>query len=259
MTRYALEASEIVRFTPASLASLPLPPVFLIKPATRRERRLHQRLIVENGLRFHDAKAIRAEMLRVLQAEWSPELFEENEQRLQQFWLAVDSHRKEQAERPETERTAFEHPDIEPVAVLTDQLTQCAPTLRKMAADNLAFSRDNLALLVGCLMVGWEQVGPPFKLEAGCVPLDRIEDVADWLAETETAHAGKIEGVGEPGTAFAELCSEAGAQAYLSEEERKNSASPSTSPATPNGSTMDGPASGNGSSETMSTTETPAT
>jgi hypothetical protein len=232
VTRIPHESSEVRLFTPASLANLPSPPTFLFKPATRRERRLHGRMIMEAGLQHHSQPAVRDEIIRALHAGWSPDLVAGQEPRLLAYWAALDEHISAQAKVPFEERIAFTHPDDEPVALLNEQVVNAWSPLRRMAADNSAFSNESPILMACCIIIGWEHVDVSFALEAGAVPIERMEDVGEWLKSIEKKHFGKIEGIGVPGMAFTELCLEAANSLYLTEEERKNSASLSPSSST---------------------------
>jgi hypothetical protein len=261
VTGYPLEASELQFFVPPSLANLPTPPTFTIKPATRRERRLSQRLHVEQGLRRHSDIAIRAEMITALEKLWSPDLFSQHEPILRAYWDALDQHNHKISELPFEERltVTFDHPDQKGVEELIDRIIKAWPPLRSMAADNLAFAQQSPALFACCVVVGWDNVDVPFALDCGSVPYDRIEDVGDWLEELEEKHAGKIEGIGAPGTAFKQLCIHAGAALYLTKEEAKNFGSPSPTTSTQNTSKETGEEATAGSSKGKCSPGTPRT
>lgn len=239
MTGIPIEAGEVRRFTPPSLANLPSPPTFLLKPAGRREKRAHGRLIVEAGLRRHSQEAMRDEMIRALSSQWSPELVAEHEPRLRAYWDALDCWIKQVREQAEgakkddgAETPRFEHPDKKAIDKLNDQIVDAWPPLRKMAADNIAFDEESPLLMACCLVLGWENVSVPFALEAGNVPVERMEEMSEWLGDLEQEKAGQVEGIGARGTAFAELCLETGKALYLDKAQEKNSGSPSPTTST---------------------------
>lgn len=257
MTRYPVEASEIQRYTPESLANLPSPPVFLIKPATRREKRLHQRLILESGLSRHTDASIREEMIRGLAELWSPDQFAEYEPRIRDYWNALDQWLARVAKLPPEERIkeVFEHPDQVAVDEVISRIYKIWQPLLVMVADNIEFREQAPMLTLSCMLTGWEHVGTPFVLTGNFVPLDTIEDIADWLGKLEADHQD-IEGVQASGTAFAQLTLETGKALMLSEEERKNFDSPSPTPSSQDSSI--GEEATASSSKELATPDTPA-
>ncbi len=245
-------------FTPPSLANLPSPPTFLLKPATRREQRLNRRLLVEQGLSRHSDQSLRDETVRALHETWSEDLVAEHEPRLRQFWAELDQHVATVRQEGRSLRDApFKHPDSDAVALLADQIARGWPPLRRMIADNLAFDEESPALYTCCIVAGWQNVDVPFSIEAGRVPVAKMEDVEDWLRDLEEREAGRAEGIGSPGTAYAELCLECARALYLTEADAKNSASPSPTPSIPN--TSNGTATADSSSKASSTPDAPQT
>ncbi len=226
---FPIEAGEARPFVPPSLAKLPDPPSFTFKPATRREKRLHRRLLKEEGLSWHSEPAVRAELLRAIEANWSADLVAEHQPRLRAYWDALDYHRKE------TPDDLFLHPDQDHIESLIEQAARAWPPLRKMDADNDMFRVEGPAILASCLLTGWDGPVAPFRLDGGRVPLDCLDDLAEELAALEVEHAG-ADGVGLAGTAFMQICGEAASLLYVTETERKNSASPSPSTSTPSDS-----------------------
>lgn len=257
MTKYAQEATEVLSWTPPSLASIPNPPVLLLKPGTRRERRIYSRMLVEEGLRLHSQAAFRDETIKGLKELWSPEIFAENEGRLKAYWDAFDQHQRdnEGAKDP----SPFDHPDREPVEEMSRRITRAWAPLREMAADIISYNEDAPAVMVAILLAGWKNIDLPFLLVEGTVPLDRVEDLEARLeaVENDPEHR-KIEGV-QPGLAAMQLRAKCAERLFLTEAERKNSASPSLSISTPQPSTENGAVEEAGTSAASDiSTETPA-
>ena len=84
------EASEVEDFTPASLANLPAPPVFLLRAASGRDWRRYQYTLRAEGLEYHGSEAFRDEALRALRALWSDGDYEANAARLRAYWTLID-------------------------------------------------------------------------------------------------------------------------------------------------------------------------
>lgn len=220
------EASEIERFTPASLADIENPPSFRLRAASRRERRRYDRLLIEEGLRRHDKEDMREEMIRGLRALTSDEEYETWALNLRQHWDAVDAWEDEHKGMPADELPAFEAPgpDEAAIAKVTRGIHENWPPLRKMAADNLLFGREAPALLISIIVSGWSNLDTPFVSREGVLPLDTVDRIDADLAALEKAN-----GMDE-GKAFVELYVAATGRMFLSEETEKNSSSPPPSP-----------------------------
>lgn len=252
-----LEATDILDFTPDSLANIVPKPVFRLKAGSRREREKYQHLVVSEGLRYHTQESLRAETLRGLQELWSPDVFAEQQGRLKAFWDAVEQHHKaiEGVEDP----PAFEHPDMAAVQALTDEVTRAWPPLRTMGADNLTFTNNSPALMLSIILKGWSNFDCSFGMHGGVIPLDKIEELEEALQSAEQkASAEKIDGVGQPGTAFLQLCAAAGKRLWLSRSEEKNSSSPAPSAPTQPPSETGGEEIAGTSKAQASSNETPA-
>jgi hypothetical protein len=149
------------------------------------------------GLTYHPAGAFRAEMLRALASLYAPEDREAAAARLQTYWQVVDAG------------TAQDPAEEAAVNDLSLRLTEAWPPLARLGAANLQFVDAAPSVAVAMLCVGWSGLDVPHRRQVH-VPLTLIDRVAERLAEIERqAVADKVEGVGAPGTAFAELCSAA--------------------------------------------------
>lgn len=253
MASVPYEASEIERFTPASLASIENPPSFRLRAASRRERRRYDRLLIEEGLRRHDKEDMREEVIRGLRALTSDDEFEAWELNLRQYWEAVDAWEEEHQGKAAEDIPTFEAPgpDEAAIAEVTRGIHENWPRLRKMAADNLMFSREAPALLISIIVSGWSGLDTPFASREGVLPLETVDRI-----DTDLAALEKANGMDE-GKAFVELYVAATNRMFLSEQTEKNSSSPPPSP-TDQPTMTTGPESANGTSKASATSnETP--
>ena len=255
MARFPLEASEIERFTPPSLANIPTPPVFLLRAGSRRDRRTYQRLLIEEGLTHHSQDKFRAETIRGLQALWSPEIYEQHVPRLKHFWEAIDQHAEAQKGKDTPDPFVFDPDEQSALAELNSRITKAWAPLRKLAADNILYSSEAPSVMLSILLVGWEHAQISYARADGRVSLDLLEELEDALADMEQQHAG-IEGVGMPGTAFMQIATKATNRLFLDESMEKNSASPPPSSATPPDSKTDGKGKALGTSKASATSKT---
>ena len=231
-----LTADEMENFTPPSLANLPSPPVFILKTASQRAWIAFQDALadypgLDRPLIFHSQDVMRAEMLRGFDTLYVGEAVAAAKVRLRETWQLLDM--AEQADDPE----AVEQPSpaaLAEMAELAAGITKEWSPLRKMAADNLRWSRDAPRIAVGMFVAGWSGIDLPYEREEGVVSLVHIDKLAEVMGVIEAeSRAANIVGVGANGAAFRELSNEAFGRLNLTETERKNSSSPSPSPSSP--------------------------
>lgn len=219
-------SDELERYTPPVLKNVPVPPVFLLRPADGRELRQFEYRLMAEGLQFHGADAFRAQMLVALKELWSPEDFEPHASRLRSYWALCDQN----AQVDEAEAAAIRE--------LTERLMRIWPALSRMAADNKRFSDESGRIAASMFIVGWTGLEVSYSRDAGTVPLAKIDKVEIELAAMETkAKADKVEGAADPGTAFVQLATAAYLRLVLTRDEEKNSSSPPPSKPDPLGST----------------------
>jgi len=258
VTNYPAERGEILAFTPDSIANLPSPPVFRIKPGTGRDRRALTKLLISEGLVRHSLADLREETLRGLKAQWSDDVFGEQEGRIRGYWDAFDQHIKEH--EGEEEIPDFVHADAQAMHDLSKQIFEAWEPLRQMAADNQDYDATWPSLILCVMLAGWSGIDVMCKREAGIVPLESIAELSESLSSIEEENGGIVDGIVSPGVAFMQLCSEAANRLTLNRSEEKNSASPSPSTSTPNTSKKGGKANKSSRSKaSASSTETPAT
>lgn len=255
MTKYPVEGGELVEYTPDSLANLPVPPKFFLRPMTERDRRRLRKLAIQEGLRNHDSDALRAETLRGLKELWSEEVYSEQEGRMRAFWEASDQYEKEieGVEEPEP----FDHPDLVWMLELSERVTRAWPPLLKMAADNDEYQSTWPKLIASLTLAGWRDIDVRYERVEGVVTLRCLDDLESKMAEIEDhAVADQIEGAIGRGAAFVQLVTRAIRMFGVNKDEEKNSASPSKSSTTPNTSKESGKEAKAGSSTAKNSTET---
>ncbi len=220
---------QTIRFTPATLANMADPPVFLFRPATTRDAYAFQGRLIEEGLRAHDMDQLRARQRAAIREHFTPEEADEAIPQLQAVWDSLDQNVPIDAETMKT------------MVAFVDSLTAADAPLRKMLAQNEAFSRDAPRLALGLLLKGWEHLPSlRFRRLQGVMPIEVADELAIALMcrEHAAAEAG-IEGI-VPGSAFDEICTHALNSMSLTMEERGKSKPLSSSPSDPNGSTTAG-------------------
>lgn len=227
-----LSASEKSEFTPASLANLPVAPVFLFRPATRRDARAFWQLCAVKGLTLHQSGDIRSAIRVELQKLWDQESFDLEMPRLQSLWDTLDYN----SGLPKEQQVPIDPGEQAAADTLMKQLFAVSEPLRQMMVDNDAFMADAPKLALGYFMIGWRGINAPQRKVAGSIPLDCIDGLEEALlaVEKEAAESG-VEGV-EPGAAFAELAIHAFNLLSLTGAEAGNSALPSAPGPTPNSS-----------------------
>lgn len=255
MANVPYEASEIERFTPACLADIENPPVFRLKAASRRDRKRYELLIGEEGLRYHDAQAIRDEMLRGLQDLWSPDDYERIEPLLREYWQAKDEWREANADKAEAdvEPFLFDAFSEDDARELTNRITEAWSPLRRLASQNSLFVRESPKLIASLVISGWSGIAVAFAKQEGIIPLETIDEIAQTLNEMEEAATGVV-----VGAAYSQLMLACSRRLFLSGQAEKNSSSPPPSSTNPP-STNSGTVSVDGSSKaSASSIETPA-
>lgn len=244
------------RFVPASLTNLANPPAFTLKAGTWRDKNRYRHALQANGLSFHNREAIREEVVRGIHAGWSGATGHEIEAQIREYWAAEEDYASEAT----PDSPPFDHPFMARAAEVLEIVVSNWPPLARMAADNTLYADESRFIVVSMYVAGWTGIDVPFGLEGGSVALARVAEVEDALRAIEEANAGgRIEGIGAPGTAFAELVLACFERLTLGKSAEKNSGSPPPASDDPNGSPTDGPAKTSGRSKASATsTETPA-
>ena len=239
----AASHDDIADWTPPSLTSLAVPPVFRLRPATPRDRFKFDRALVLEGLSYHDGAAVRAEHLRGLRSLSSPENYDADAAKLNEWWDSSDQG----LELTELQSAAL--------STLCEDLARAWPPLRLMLADNRDFNRDAPRLAMGLYIVGWSGLETPFDRSGGVVPIEAFDALETELSTIEGKAKG-IVGV-EQGLAFIQLSGHVLSLMSLGRSAEENSASPQSPPSDPNGLRMTkSPAAAAGKSRARSTRKT---
>lgn len=221
-----LEASEVLAFTPASLAKFDGAPVFRLRASTARDKRFHRRLLLEHGIRYHDRDTIRAEVIKGLEQLWDADAFAEHSPVIKALWDARDDYELQLKDDPSLE-WSYDSQIEDAVDELVRKVSQEWKPLRVMIADNADYGAMSGALIVAVTVQTF--AGLPVKAlkDRGYTTVETAEAIETALSDLEKQH-----GVPE-GTAWAELIVACSQRMYLTEDERGNSASQSPSPTAP--------------------------
>lgn len=221
-----LEASEVLAFTPASLAKFDGAPVFRLRASSPRDKRFHRRLLLENGIRYHDRESVRAEMLKGLETLWDADAFAQHSPVIKALWEAQDDFETQLKDDPSL-IWSYDEGVEQAVDELYRKVSQEWKPLRIMAADNGDYAAMSGALIVAVTVLTF--TGLPVKAlkDRGYTTVETAEAIETALSDLEKQH-----GVPE-GTAWSELIIACSQRMYLDKEEAGNSASQSPSPTAP--------------------------
>jgi hypothetical protein len=223
-----LEASETLAFVPASLEAIPNAPRFTLRAPSNRDKRFHTRLIREIGIMRHSAEVFRAEVLNGLKTLWSPADYAEHSPRLETYWKAQDDFELQLKDDPEL-KWQWDADEEMRIGKLIELVTRAHEPLRVLAADNAEAGEMAPILIIAVAVETWTGLPVSPRLERGYLHPDCVEEMRDALAEFEKAN-GLVDTKGDAkGLAFTELFIAATQRMYLTEDEEKNSASPSPS------------------------------
>lgn len=246
-----VEASETLVFTPECFEALPSPPKFTLRTPTTREKRQRRRLINEECAVRHDAETMRAEMLAGLKALWGEKGYAEHAPIVEAYWQALDDHALQLKDDPELK---WEYdPEIEAaVERLEIDVGQAHRPFGKMRADNMHFDEVATLSIVAVMIQAYTGIDAAAERERGYLTLNAAHELRDALGDIEDEH--KIEPRGRAWTQLFVACSK---RMFLSEDEEKNSASPSPSETTPPISKPGKAGTSGASPASASSTETP--
>lgn len=223
-----LSGDEIATFTPDSLKNIVPTPLFRFRPPTIRDRNRFWHLLERNGIAIHQDDEVRAEMLRVVDANWSPEQAEPQKSLLLTFWAKLEQ------QRPDQPRT-YTDEELNAYEAFAAELARISPVLAAWKADNNLFHKEAPYYALQMFLVGWSNIDVPFAIEGGLVSFEKLADLANAIVAVETkAEADKVEGV-FPGFGFLQLSGHAFSLLTLDRDAEKNSDAPSASSGTLNG------------------------
>lgn len=225
-----VERSEVLPFTPDSLKSIEGAPVFVLRASTSREKRYHRRLLLENGIRFHDNDAMRRETETGLKALWGDEQFEEFFPFVKSVWEARDDFELQRKDNPEL-KWEFDADTEAKVDEVIRKVTQQWGPLCVMIADNAEYAEMSFPILCAVTIKSFTGLDVKSRIDRGYLTLATVEAIQEALSEFEREH-GLVEG-----QAWMELSIKCSQRMYLSKEEAGNSASQSPSVTAPAPST----------------------
>ena len=248
-----VEASEDLAFTPKSLEDRDQKPVFILRAVTSRDKRYHTRLYRENGLRLHNAEALRREVLDGLKALWTDEQFEQHSPIIKAYWDAQDEFELQFKDDPSLV-WAYDAQIEAAISELIGRIEESHAPLRKMIADNAEFGQMLIPVMAAIVIKNWRGISHKRVLDRGYLDLECAEELIDHIEEK----FGK--------EAVTELFLACAGRMRLDEETAGNSASGSPSETTPAASTAtstldsDGPSPASEVTGMMApSSETPAT
>lgn len=224
-----LESSDTLVPEIKSLASLgDTAPRFVLRTPTPRDKRFHQRLNNEEGLRHHSPEAIRAEILTGLKALWTEEQFAEHAPRIQAYWTELEDFQLQLRDDPDLEWT-FDPALEKSINGLISKVGQSWRPLRAMLADNAEFAEMSFVLMVAIVVKDFSNLTlkTPREMDRGYLTVDTAYAIRDALWALEDKH--KL----DKGVAWLELSAACTSRMYLDEDEEKNSESPSPSKTPP--------------------------
>lgn len=214
-----IEASEVLVFTPPSLADLPDPPRLRLRAATWREKRAVRKLTDDEGIQFHATTALRDGARVGLKEKWGEESYEVHIARVEAWWDANDALETARLSDPDA-ALEFDADEARAVAELLDLLEKAHRPLARMISDNSDFFEMRYPLLVAVTVIDWTGLDVPRRMEGGYL------DLGCAMALFEALHgAARAAGLPVPHLPFLELGSACHDRLYLSEHVAKNSAS----------------------------------
>lgn len=221
-----LEANETFAYTPPSLANLDVPPVFVLRAPTGRDKRFMLRLYNEEGVRQHSQEVLREEVMTGLKNLWSAEDFDKFAPLIRNLWERQEDYAAQKRDDPDLVWD-FD-PDLEDrIEKLLTGVADAWHPLRKRLADNADYAQMSWIITVASVVLNWTGCGARLERDRGYLSIDCAAELRDALWEIESK-AGL-----QKGMAWAELGTACTARLYLDGEEAKNLLSPAPSETNP--------------------------
>lgn len=246
-----VESRETEDFTPQSLECMgDDAPIFRLKAPSERCRRRFRQLCGDDGLATYSQEEFDAEKFKAIDLYWEPDVAVQYRLKfvelLEKIKQGIDCTPEELAWINDLDETLFDaHKPLRVMRRKTGEFNEFAP--RYAMAVYLA---------------GWRNLDAPFKLDAGVISQESIDLVAKELGKLGAEHCPAA-----PSAPFIELYVATSRRLSLTEEEEKNSPSPSQPTATPdaltaatNGAeakTKEKPSSGGSSTDSPNTSSSP--
>lgn len=225
-----VEASETLAFTPSQFLALHEAgkiedadlPVFTLRACTERDKRFRETLLIEIGAQRHTTAEVRAEILRGLEALWSPDAFESHKGILEAYWSAREDFDLQAKDDPSLVWSY--DPVIErAIKELDRDLAIEWRPYGKIRARNLYATEMALYSIVAVTVRTFTGLPIEPEIDRRYLDIDSIAKIDKALGDLEEKHGL------ERGNAWTELWTTCTTRMFLDEEEAKNSASPSLS------------------------------
>jgi hypothetical protein len=216
-----VESRETEDFTPQSLEIMGEDaPVFRLKAPSERCRRRFRQLCGDDGLVTYSQEDFNAEKFKAIDLYWAAD--------------AAVEYRLKFVELIEKMKQGIELTPEELAWIddLEEQLFDAHKPLRVMRRKTGEFNEFAPRYAMAVYLSGWRNLDVPMKLDAGVISQESIEAVAKALTKLGEEHSPNA-----PSAPFIELYIAATRRLSLTEDEEKNSPSPSQPTATPDAST----------------------
>lgn len=221
-----LEASDLLAFTPPSLAEIEGAPVFMLLAPTHREKKHRRRMLIENQVKHHTQDAIQAEVLKAVESTF-PDLYEKYSGVIEAYWQAKKDFDLQAKTEPDLVWQYDEEVE-DRIKKLFEAATQSWPPLGEMMADNVEYGEFAVVSLICCTVKSWTGLETRRDIRRGYLTIDCAESLDQELAAYEAAH-----GLEPVGMAAVELMNACHARWNLDKDKEKNSVSPPPSETTP--------------------------
>ena len=169
MTKYPLEGGSWSNLRP-TLTSIPVPPIFLLRPVTERDRRRLRKLAIQEVWRS-TALLICATRRWLACKTYGRRRCSRNRKAasapigmpttsMKRKWAASKSHPRS------------EHPDLAMMVDLSERITRAWPPLPKMIADNNEYDETWPKLIASIVIADGRTSDFRYERDEGVVPLD---------------------------------------------------------------------------------------
>ncbi len=269
MSSIPLDARETLVFTPDACAGLAPAPVFVLRTATRRDRRAFEGWFAARYPHYSQEK-MRSEQLIAIEKLFDVDDAAANSQILKDCWAAGEAFDEVFTEwlrerdlwvtaNPNAEklpddfppRPIYDYPMENAGDVLVGNIRANWPVLQAMAEANILHTRTRPRMMLATVLASWEGLDvAPERDRDGRLTADCIDAIEDALAD--------LGGEGVAAAAMGELTAKAFERIYLTRGLEKNLPSPLPSTPIPTPISTDGESSGGTSPASASSPKTRA-
>lgn len=211
-----VESRETEDFTPQSLNAMgDDAPVFRLKAPSERCRRRFRQLCGDDGLMLYDDEDFTSEKMKAIDLYWQADVAVQYRMK---FVEIIEKAKQGIDLTPE---------ELAWINDLEEQLFDAHKPLRVMRRKTGEFNEFAPRYALSVYLAGWRGIDVPFKLDAGVIDQSCIEAMGRALTKLGEEHCPDA-----PSTPFIELYVAATSRLSLSQEDEKNSPSPSLPTAT---------------------------